>query len=65
MKLDANERGNASRNRRNREMARLTRQGLTNIEIAKRYGVHRNTVQRAIAVAFKLRQPGRSFTRSN
>ena len=43
--------------RRNREMTRLAAKGVTNVEIAKRFGVHRNTVQRAVAAAFKKHPP--------
>ena len=59
MERESDERRNSERNRRNRQMARLAAQGVTNVEIAKRFGVHRNTVQRAVAAAFKMR-PSRS-----
>lgn len=49
------DRGKAAqaRKRRNREMIRLARLGLTNAQIAAQFGVHRNTVQRIVAGGFR------------
>lgn len=55
LKLDAKEREHQSRNRRNREIVRLAREGMSNKDLSSRFGLHRNTVQRIVAGGFRSR----------
>ncbi len=55
LKLDAKEREHQTRNRRNREIVRLAREGMTNKDLCQRFGLHRNTVQKIVAAGFRSR----------
>lgn len=55
LKLDAKEREHQSRNRRNREVVRLTREVMTNKDLCVCFGLYRNTVQRIVAGGFRSR----------